>query len=352
MFIFDNQKYILLLMATNKHASIRYQALDRCFRNLGRKFFIEDLIEECNQAIYQYAGIEDGVKKRQVQDDIKYMESEASSWSISLLRHRDGKRVYYRYEDINYSINNQPISQQESIQLKETILMLNRFKGMPQFEWMQELLTRLEDSFQLKGTTERVVGFEENPYLKGLHFFSDLFNAIVNKQTLRIRYKRYEKDEKEFVFYPYFLKQYNNRWFLFGLNPEYQSIIPITNLALDRIQQIELENRPFIENKDIDFDEYFDDVVGVTIYEDKKVEKIILKVEKSLLPYIETKPLHGSQKLVKIEDGTGIIELSLKMNYELESLLLSYADRLNILEPLHLKETITQRAKQIIQKNL
>lgn len=338
-------------MSTNKHASIRYQALDRCFRNSGRKYYIEDLVDECNHAIYEYAGIEDGVKKRQVQDDIKYMESDASNWAISLDRIRDGKRIYYRYEDINYSINNQPINQQESLQLKETILMLNRFKGMPQFGWMQELLTRLEDSFQLKGTAERVVGFEENPYLKGLDFFSDLFNSIVNKQALRISYKRYEKDEKEFIFHPYFLKQYNNRWFLFGLNPEYKSLIPITNLALDRIQHISIEQVPFIENQNIDFEEYFDDIVGVTIYEDRHIENIILKVEKSLLPYIETKPLHGSQKLNRHEDGTGIIKLSLKMNYELESLLLSYADRMVVLEPLHLRESIKRRAKQIIDKN-
>lgn len=50
-------------MATNKHATIRYHALDRCFSNYGRKFFIEDLIIACNEAIYEFAGVEDGVKE-------------------------------------------------------------------------------------------------------------------------------------------------------------------------------------------------------------------------------------------------------------------------------------------------
>ena len=85
-------------MATNKHATIRYHALDRCFSHHGRKFFIEDLINACNEAIYEFAGIEDGVKKRQVFDDITFMESE-QGWNVILERIKDGKRVYYRYSD-------------------------------------------------------------------------------------------------------------------------------------------------------------------------------------------------------------------------------------------------------------
>ena len=34
-------------MATNKNALIRYKILDTCFRNPGKKYFIEDLIEKC-----------------------------------------------------------------------------------------------------------------------------------------------------------------------------------------------------------------------------------------------------------------------------------------------------------------
>ena len=107
-------------MATNKHATIRYHALDRCFSNPGRKFFIEDLIYACNQAIYDFAGIENGVKRRQVFDDITFMESE-QGWSIPLERTKDGKRVFYRYADKSFSIKNQGINQEEAEQLKEVI---------------------------------------------------------------------------------------------------------------------------------------------------------------------------------------------------------------------------------------
>lgn len=336
-------------MATNKHAQIRYQTLDRCFRNTGRRYFIEDLIEACNDAIYEHAGISDGVKKRQVQDDIAFMESEAG-WSILLDRIRDGRRVYYRYEDNRYSINNQPLSETEVNQLKETIYMLNRFKGMPQFSWMEEILARFESTFKLRGTTTNIVGFEQNPYLKGLNLFSDIFNAIVNKQTLRISYQKFGKESKEYIFHPYFLKQYNNRWFLFGLCDHLKEKKSVTNLALDRIEQIAYTNIPYIENNNIEFNEYFEDVIGVTVYE-KEVERIILEVDNILFPYVETKPLHGSQKIKERNQATVTIELNLIINYELENLLLGYIDKIKIVTPDHLRKTMVSRAKEAIMRN-
>ncbi|MDR3057273.1 MAG: WYL domain-containing protein [Prevotella sp.] len=336
-------------MATNKHAQIRYQALDRCFRNPGRRYFIEDLVDACNNAIYEHAGITDGVKKRQVQDDIVFMESEAG-WSIPLAKVKDGKRVYYCYEDMRYSINNQPLNETEINQLKETIYMLNRFKGMPQFSWMEEILARFENTFKLRGTTTNIVGFEQNPYLKGLNLFSDIFNAIVNKQTLNIIYKKFEKESKQYTFHPYFLKQYNNRWFLFGLCEHLKEKKSVTNLALDRIEQIAYANIPYVENGETDFNEYFEDVIGVTVYE-KEVEKIILEIDNILFPYVETKPLHGSQKIKDRNQQTTTIELSLIINYELENLLMGYIDKIRIVAPEHLREKMIARAKEAIERN-
>lgn len=43
-------------MPVNHHADIRYRALDKCFSNHYRKFYIEDLIVACNQALYNYTG--------------------------------------------------------------------------------------------------------------------------------------------------------------------------------------------------------------------------------------------------------------------------------------------------------
>ncbi len=78
-------------MAVNKHAYLRHKILDKCFRDTRRKYFMEDLIKECQNALSEYLGVEDGIKRRQIFNDITYMESEGG-YSIILDRHKDGKK--------------------------------------------------------------------------------------------------------------------------------------------------------------------------------------------------------------------------------------------------------------------
>jgi predicted DNA-binding transcriptional regulator YafY len=336
-------------MATNKHATIRYHALDLCFCNPGRKYFIEDLIDACNNAIYDYTGTSEGIKRRQIFDDLKFMESE-QGWSIPLDKIREGKRVYYRYSDMNFSIKKQAINESEANQLKETLSILNRFKGMPHFDWMEEILIRIESAFKLKTNVKPIVSFEQNPFLKGLNFFSDCFNAIHYKKVLNVSYQSFKHQKPiKMSLHPYYLKQYNNRWFLFALNENTNSI---SNLALDRIIEIKENDKVFIENETIDFEEYFDDVVGVTIIENQKPSKILLQISIELFPYIESKPIHGSQKIKERNSKSVIIELSLQLNYEFISLVFSYGEKLTVIEPEELKTIIKTKAERVFKNYL
>jgi len=332
-------------MATNKHAQIRYNTLDQCFSNWGRRYYIEDLVEACNQALYDFTGITDGVKKRQIFDDINFMES-SQGWSIELNRIKDGRRVYYRYFDKSFSIKNQPILQSEINQINETLLMLARFKGMPQFNWIEELSIRLETAFNLKHMKQPMVGFEQNPYLKGLEFFQPVLNAIRYQRVLIIQYKSFKQTASESItFHPYFLKQYNSRWFVFGLNQTFGSI---SNLALDRIISLNETAISYIENHEIDFEEYFEDVLGVTLKPDQIPQKIVLEVSPELWPYIETKPIHGSQKVKQISASAIILELNLIINYELITTIFSFGEKIKVIEPESLKQIITDKARKLL----
>lgn len=336
-------------MATNKHATIRYHALDRCFSNHARRFFIEDLINACNEAIYEFAGIEDGIKRRQIFDDITFMESE-QGWSIPLERIKDSRRVFYRYSDKSFSIKNQGLNQSEAEQLKDTLSILSRFKGLPQFEWVEEIQIRLEGTFKLKNNYQAFVGFENNPYLRGLYYFTDLFNAIQNQQVLIIKYQGYRQDyASDIIISPWYLKQYNTRWFLFGFNDEYQSL---STLAIDRIISISESSNEYVFNNQVDFEEYFEDVIGVSVNENAPVEKIIIRITKGVWPYIESKPLHGSQKVKKRDDSHVEIELNVQINYELKALLFSYMDAIEIVDPKSLRDHIKTVSENIYRKNM
>lgn len=328
-------------MASNKHAIIRYQALDKCFSNWYKRFDIEALVLACNDALYQFTGVDEGVKKRQVYSDIAFMMSE-QGWSVPLEKFKDGRTTYYRYSEKGYSINNQPLTDAEVSQLKEAMLMLTRFKGMPSFEWIGEIISRLEDKFHLVGNTASVIGFEQNQYLKGLEFLSEIFNSIVNHQCLRILYNNFKGEEKVWIIHPYYLKQYNTRWFLFGMNNEYRNI---TNVPLDRIVAIEQAPIEYVAT-DIDFEEYFDDIIGVTFPKDKDLVSVQLKFSESRFPYVTSKPIHWSQKVVDAENN--IIEIDVIPNKELTALLLSYGSDVEVLAP----ECVRNDIKTIIEDSI
>jgi len=327
-------------MPINKHALIRYQALDRCFASRGKRCFWEDLLEAVNEALYAYSGTVQGIKRRQLFEDIKYMESD-QGWAIPLERHTEGKRVWYRYEDPEFSINKRPLNEDEADQLKEALMTLSRFKGMPQFAWVDELVARLEAGFGLRQGAERIIEFEENPYLKGSEHITSLFQAILGKQVLEVSYQGFKQAKPvKLRFHPYYLKQYNNRWFVFGLNDELGRIM---NMALDRIHVLATAKGKFKPNELVDFTEFFEDVVGVSVPEGG-VQQVEIRVSMGLWPYLASKPLHGSQKVLRKDKETVTIGLTIKLNYEIQSVLLSYGEELEVLAPAELRTTLRERA--------
>lgn len=76
-------------MADTKYPTIRYQTLNKCFRNKYKRYYIEDLIDACSEAIYDYCGKEIGCSRRTILNDIDFMESSAG-WNIDLRRIKDG----------------------------------------------------------------------------------------------------------------------------------------------------------------------------------------------------------------------------------------------------------------------
>lgn len=332
-------------MATNKHAVIRYQALDKCFRNTGRKYFIDDLVDACNNEIYNYNGSSEGVQKRQVYEDINFMQSE-SGYNAPIEKEKEGRKVLYRYSNSNFTINKQPLNESEAQELKETLLTFNRFKGLPQFEWVEEMSARLEASFQLGTEVNQVMEFEQNPFLKGTEFIKELYHSIINKKVVSIVYQSFKSEEEITIeLHPYFLKQYNNRWFLFGKNPIFENL---TNLALDRMVSVKQISKKFISSE-LDFQDYFEDIVGVTFKENVEPIKILLRIQHSLWPYIDSKPLHGSQKVVTNAENYTDITIEVIPNYELESLLLQFGENIKVMQPEDFKDKMHSRIQEMIK---
>lgn len=331
-------------MASNKHAQIRYKVLDDCFSNFRRKFYFNDLLERCNEALRELYGEEHtGIKTRTLRSDINYIRARAAEAGVDVESVDDGNGYYYRYTEPDFSIFKRGLGEDDLAQLKETILMLQRFKGMPNFDWMSELVVKLEDRLNLRGVSRSVVGYDENKTYTGLDWFQDMFDAIINKSVLHVRYKTFSDIVYDWTIHPYYIKEYNNRWFLFGLNEEQHTIY---NIPLDRIENLEQINKEYIPS-DIDFETYLDDVVGVSVFPREK-ESIRLQFSEHRFPYVLTKALHQSQRIVDFDNR--VIEINVIPNNELEALILSFGKDVEVLSPIEYRRQIQEVIRESYEK--
>lgn len=335
-------------MFTTKNQIVRYNKLDRCFQNFGREYSIDDLLDAVNEAIIDFDPTGSGVQMRTLRKDISFMRSEAGyNAPIDTIKGSNGLN-YYRYADKSFSINKSPLNDTEAEQLKKAVSILQRFEGSPEFEWVNELGPLLNDKFGLKSQEKKVMSLESNIDYKGYKHITPLFNSIINKTVLKIKYEPFEKQEYEVTFHPYFLKQYNNRWFVFGYNEYNQN--SHWNLALDRINDdVEKINSKYKEDT-TDWEEFFDDMIGVSKGKDELPEEVKLIFNQEQAPYIRTKPLHSSQKIKNLEDGSLEVRINVILNYELEMRLLSFGEKVTVIEPQVLVSKIKTRIKEQLNK--
>ena len=326
-------------MPVDKQVLLRYQVLNKCFRNKYREYTIDDLVDECNEALRR--SDKPDVSKRTVQNDINILEADYGIILNEKLRL--GKKRLYRYVDTNYSIPLFRINDEERHKLQDAIRVLDHFEGEPTYDWARTLLMQIEGGL-FDEDTSPVVTFQSNPDLKGISYFSDLLQAILTKRVLKLKYTPYGKETQIVNIYPYHLKQFNDRWYLIAQAIGYQSY---AHYALDRIEGFEEIALPYKESN-VDFSEYFDDVIGVTV-PDVDAEDIVIKVTGKRFNYIRTKPLHLSQRVIEETEGYAIISINVKVNKELESLILSFGDDMEVIAPASFRDRIAEKIKVMNQ---
>lgn len=318
-------------MPANKNALIRYKTIDNCLRNRYRRWTLEDLVDACSDALYDMEGIRKGISVRTVQGDIQMMRSDKLGYNapIEVYEHK-----FYRYADPDYSIANMPMSQNDYEVMQEAVDMLRQLQDFDQFAEMSDVVNRLQDKLAVtKNNRKPIVHFDNVPDLKGLRLLNPLYSHIAHKQTLRIMYQSFTaREPREFILCPYLLKEFRNRWFLFGSKAD---DLLLFNLPLDRIVSVEPSDVPFRENPEFDAEHFFDDVIGVSknIHDKAKCVKFWASAEQSR--YIKTKPLHPSQRLLSEDekDRSCIFSIKVVINFEMYSVFMSYGLGVKILSP-------------------
>ena len=272
----------------------------------------------------------------------------------------------YRYADQTQSLFSKPLSEDEKRLLQEVLNTLGQFSGLDSFEWLNDLQEKLNDK-KAFGRREydremrqprRIISFSTNDYLKGKDYLGTLFTLIANKKVVDVEYEPFIGSPRKIRLHPYLLKQYNDRWYLIG-TPLANQEFPFRkdfyiNLALDRIQSVSaVEGEEYVDCSE-DFEERFEDIIGVTWLEEEEMTEIVLAVKDSFTGYIDTKPLHGSQVKFSAEqqaalhekyaslDGYSFYRLYLRPNRELYNTIYRNVDNVIMVAPQYLRMEVIQ----------
>ena len=317
-------------MPKNKNAEYRFLILDRCFSDYLHKYTIEDLLEIVNEKLYDFSGSMSMIMERQLRSDISSIRKMLPDGVYLEALPYDGKKCFYRYSEPDFSIYRNELSVAEVQNLRSTIEMLSKYRGLPSNGWLEEVISNLEVRFGVKGNAENLVSFGQNEQLKGIEYLSSIIDFTINHQPLEVEYLSYKGNYHKHILHPYFVKQYNGRWYLFGLDEAEERI---KNLALDRIQSLNAYDVAFKKNNIVDFNSYFEHVVGVTVLYENEAEliEIRLKFAPGRYKYVISKPIHKSQTVVNEEEC--IISLSLYHTQELEQQIFSFGPDVEVLSP-------------------
>lgn len=334
-------------MPANKNALIRYKTIDNCLRNPYRRWTLEDLVEACSEALYEAEGICKGVSVRTVQGDLHIMRSNKLGYNapIEVYEHK-----YYRYADRNFSIMKMPLSQNDLDVMQEAVDMLRELENFEQFAEMSDVVRRLQEKLSINRNHRKpLINFDSVSTLKGLQLLNPLYNYIANRQTLRIIYQSFKATTPtEYVLFPYLLKEWRNRWFLYGSTA---GNLTLYNLPLDRILSVEPVDVPYMDNERFDTEHFFDDIIGVSKNINDRARKVLFWADAVQTRYIKTKPIHSSQRVINEnpDDHTCVFRIDVVMNFEMYSVFMSYGPGIKILYPRNAVNFMENSIRQMVR---
>ncbi|MBQ3635972.1 MAG: WYL domain-containing protein, partial [Bacteroidales bacterium] len=327
----------------NRQSIIRLRVIDQCLRDTTKKVTFEYLAEKVNSKLEElgYPVVSD----RSIREDIKNIQMEPYCAELDEGA-RDGRTKIYRYRDPEFSLMRQIYPDELKRTLGEAMEIIGEWGDTPQLSWVKSLLQQLSVGADISGAG-RCISFQNNPDLRGLEQLNGILEYALAKRAMVVEYEPFGREREQMTVHPYMLKQWNDRWFVMGYVEERDYIV---TLPIDRIVSYAPAEEAFIAYEgEGSVEEYFDDVVGVTVISGNPVETVRLRVRGSRYPYIETKPLHWSQKLIKGESDEEwkVVEIRVRMNRELTAMLIGYGGDVEVVSPEGLREWMKKEVRKM-----
>ncbi len=334
-------------MPQNKQALVRYRIIDRCLRDKRNEYpSREDLQDALEEQLSM------SISESTIEKDIRAMREDPELGYNAPIKYSRKYNGYY-YTDDSFTIANIPLSQEDLDSIEFAAMTLRQFDNIEVFGDFKGAVDKIFDTININSALDEEdisskVQFEQQATDQGAVHLSLVLEAIREHYPIKFSYQRFgQSDPKEHIIHPYLLKQYNGRWYLIG---QQDSKGYITTFALDRISEPEsLTKEKMKFHASFDPDSYFRHSFGITTFEGE-AEKVVLSFDIAQAQYIKTQPLHPTQTELRSTDKEYVVELEVGHTIELEMAILSYGERVEVLEPKSLRASISKRLKEAAAK--
>ena len=218
-------------------------------------------------------------------------------------------------------------------------------------ELLKEIVGYTRTSFSSKEVKRDIISIASIGMLNDIDRVKELFLAIRGSKVVAFTYHAANSNHpKHFTLSPHYLKQYNQRWFLFGyvedvsddddpsLNADSHPCEGYYTFAVDRIDDdfVLRTDLKYHQPQRIDYSTYFNDIVGVTHFTDRPMEPVDITIttySRYIHSLLMANPIHSSQKemtpcVSKSEPGR--IHLYVCVNQELERILMGYGENIKV----------------------
>jgi hypothetical protein len=183
------------------------------------------------------------------------------------------------------------------------------------------------------------VSVEDVP--SGQKFLIPVMQAMLDNATLSLQYKKYQSTKAEVRrIHPYAVKEFEKRWYIVAYSEEGKGL---RTYAMDRIVALEATGEHFQMPKDFDVDTLFEASYGIYLPEEgQKPQLVKIRTTEREAAYLEDLPLHPSQ--LHIGPTEFVLRVIPNPGFVME--LLRHGDRLEVLEPEELRQTLKEEFKK------
>lgn len=293
--------------------------------------FIQEILKKKREKGATFEEINDYLyKKFEEQDCLEqlYFAKRTFQRDIKAIERLSGITITYSRQKKTYYISHDEL-EENSKDILDSILLIEAYR-------------EIKDKANIMLFDERKA--------KGHNLLNAIIHAITNNLVISFTYEKFwdpENGSKRTV-EPYALKEVNHRWYL--LAKEFKSEDEkLKTFGLDRISDLDFSHTKF-SKESIDVNKAFKNSFGIVSTLNEEPQRIVLEFDYQQGKYIKTLPLHASQKVISEDNKKIVISVELVPTYDFRQEILSYGNRVKVLEPESFIEDIKNELKSTLRK--